>query len=202
MADKYGKGWDNLDDAAGAALYLLAQQPRAHEQEYMGLLFQDPKDGKYYRTGFQTQGRREQSSWTGSPEGRIAGVVHNHPQRKTGDVYPPNHFSDTDVKSADTYGENSYIVAAEPNKPVPDQRLYAPGRTRTYRPGSLRDPSGLRHSLGEEFLSEFPMDEAKTAMVERIRSSRLPEDVKRQLLEHLMRKAPTVSEAFEEVVRR
>src|SRR5690554_6546080 len=95
----FGQGYEQIDDAAAAALMLLARQPRADKQEYMGLLVRDPETGLVYRTDFQTQGSRDSSAWTGFPGGQIVGLVHNHPAPRVGDRYPATHFSGTDVNT-------------------------------------------------------------------------------------------------------
>jgi hypothetical protein len=149
MADRFGLGYDVADDAAAAALMALARQPRASEQEYMGMIVQDPSTGKFYRTGFQTDGSRTSSSWTGIPYGAPAGVVHNHPAARTGNRYPSTHFSMPDVDTARGMGVPSYITTPQQGAPITAQRKYAPDRK----------TQAVAPQAGEEFLAQFPIEE-------------------------------------------
>ena len=169
---RYGKGYDNVDDAAAAALMWLAHQPRNSNQEYMGLLFQDPTDQKYYRTEFQTEGKHDTSSYTGAPDGRIAGIVHNHPPQRAGDHYPSTDFSFTDAATAEANKVPSYIVGLgvsgdADRKFVPKGDL-TPGQIKT-----LAQRLGGEH--GQPFLAQFPIEEFKIFLMRKL-LDRAPND--------------------------
>lgn len=148
----YGKGYDNLDDAAAAALFMLSLQPRVQGQEYMTLLVRDPSTGMIRREAFQTQGQRDRSAWTGHPEGQVEGVVHSHPPPRTGDKYRSTMFSAADIGTAHDLGKPSYIAAMgyapEGQTPVSQDRRYTPQGRPAPRP-----------MAGEEFLAQFPIEE-------------------------------------------
>jgi hypothetical protein len=175
MSEKnYGKGWDNIDDAAAAALMLLAHQPRVDNQEYMGLLVKGA-DGKYYRTALQTQGKRTASEWRGYPDGRLAGIVHNHPveDEDNSHGYGPQVFSDTDVNMARENNVPSYIAKMVAGG-LPVESRYTPGVSGTFRaPGPGKRPVEL--AIGDQFLAEFPWEEFKQHMMRQI-LERAPND--------------------------
>ena len=126
MAERFGKGYDNADDAAAAALMALNFQPRVADQEYMGLIYQDPSDGKFYRTNFQTQGQRGASEWRGSLEGKAAGLVHNHPMHSERSAYKSTDFSPADVGTAQSMKVPSFIRSSDVNT----ERRYVPAHGR------------------------------------------------------------------------
>jgi len=148
MADWYGQGYDNIDDAAAAALMALSYQPHADLQEYIGVLVQDPITGKIYRSGFQTQGSNNTSSWTGYPGGKIIGIAHTHPTEHKGNRYPSTNFSVTDVNQARKIGEPSYVTT--PSRAGPNADL-------KYTP-ETKDVAS-KPVPGQEFLAQFPIEE-------------------------------------------
>jgi hypothetical protein len=163
MSEKYGKGYDHLDDAAAAALMRLSVQPRWADQEYMGLLIKG-EDGKYYRTNFQTQGSRHSSEWTGYPGGQVAGVVHNHPASRSGNKYPSTHFSPEDINTARSMNVPSYVTTPQ-HLSIPAQVRHTPDRK----------TNATQPIAGEEFLAEFPWEEFKQHMMRQI-LERAPND--------------------------
>lgn len=149
MAERFGKGYDNIDDAAAAALMALSFQPRVKNQEYMGLLVQDPVTGQIYRTGFQTEGKQMSSSWTGTPDGRVVGVAHNHPMPRAKDRYPHTNFSLADIDTATDLKVPSYIAAMQSVGPSQDRKFVQTGGI----------TGGGAGAPGQEFLAQFPIDE-------------------------------------------
>jgi hypothetical protein len=150
---RYGKGYEHVDDAAAAALMLLERQPRAKDQEYMGLLVRDPETGLVYRTEFQTAGERHTSSWRGTPDHPVAGIVHNHPTMRPHDKTPHTEFSPADLGTAAQLGTPSYVTAMMPKGVARQVKL---GRQRkTYDMITDKKQTGV----GEEFLAQFPIEE-------------------------------------------
>lgn len=147
----FGKGYDNIDDAAAAALTLIERQPRAEGAEYMALLVRDPNTGKIYRTDLQTQGKRGTSSWQGYPDGEIVGVVHNHPAPTRNDRYPATMFSGTDIGTATQLGGvPSYIAAMRDSGRGP--------RSDHRRLPKDTSPDRTSPIEGEQFLAQIPID--------------------------------------------
>lgn len=148
----FGNAYDNLDDAAAAAMYMVARQPRVQGQEYMTLLVQG-EDGKIRREAFQTSGDPDHSSWAGRPSGKIVGVVHNHPANKVGDKYAGTNFSLQDMDTARSLGVPSYVAAMEPSKTSSPK-----SQERKYRPDG---PNAKAKTAvpGEQFLAQIPIDE-------------------------------------------
>lgn len=145
----YGNPYNTVDDAAAAALMALGYQPRVHNQEYMGMIVKNPADGKYYRTDFQTQGDRMNSSWRGYPGGQVAAIVHSHPAQQMGDKYPHTDFSSSDVSSADQLHVPNYIAAMQPDGSPSQERRYTQGESKPLTYGAQ----------GDRFLAEYPIDE-------------------------------------------
>jgi hypothetical protein len=190
----YGLPKDHIDDAAAAALFALEQQPNVSMQEYMALLVKD-HNGKYRRTEFQTQGSPMTSSWTGTVDGKPSGMVHNHPKSTSGDRYPRTHFSDTDTHNAVEHNNRSYITAIDPTKKVNEHRQFVPGETETYN-ASDRGNRPKVHSQGDELLAEFPIEEQKLAIARRLQMSKMPLDMKRQMMQRLLQDWPEMQTLF------
>lgn len=149
----FGKGYDNIDDAAAAALMALAFQPRVQGQEYMTVLVKDPQTGLYRREAFQTQGNSHASEWTGRPSGPLAGLVHSHPAPGVGDRYASTSFSAADVNTQRETQVPSYVAAMD----------FAPhGKSQTSQDRKYSSTSRAKAagpSAGEEFLAQFPIEE-------------------------------------------
>lgn len=184
MAGKYGKGHEHLDDAAAAALFMLGLQPKASGREYMGMLIQDPNDGKYYRTGFQTDGNRSSSSYRGVYRDKdgpvtedgypVRGIVHNHPAERGGEWIPNTHFSPNDISTREALSNvPSYVAAMNPSKQKGwRSNDVVMGEDRA----SFRDTNGIVETApGEEFLGEFPWEEFKQHLM-RTLLERAPND--------------------------
>lgn len=169
----YGKQYDTLEDAAAAALFRLGRQPRVRDQEYMGLLFQDPDTGKYFRGEFKTSGKRNTVSAAFEPLGTLAGIVHTHPTDRHGDRVPNTYFSDTDIRTAEELGVPSFIAAmkkpSEGGWPSNDVRLTDERKT--------VQALGMVHKTapGEEFLAQFPWEEFKEYLMQKL-LDRAPND--------------------------
>lgn len=146
--DGYSFGYQHIDDAAAAALMALEYLPGVADQEYMALLVQDPKTGLITRTDAQTQGKRNESKWTGRPGGKLAGIVHSHPAQQTGDRYPATHFSAADVSAANATKAPIYLTAIAPKGQAADARKYSPRASHKDLPRP-----------GAEFLAQFPIEE-------------------------------------------
>lgn len=186
MADKglFGGEYDNIDDAAAGALLVNEYQPNARKQEYMTLLVRDPRTGKIRREAFQTQGNEVSSQWSGYPQGQIVGIVHNHPAYREGKKYPGFFLSNQDLNTARQMQVPSYIAAMQPPG-------HGPADTRTYNP-----PKGATSKLnveipGEQFLAQYPIEEMKMIMAQRIRNSNMNPAMKTRLLERLLVPTPS-----------
>lgn len=173
----YGKGYDNVDDAAAAALMMLGYQPRVQNQEYMGMIVKNQSDGKYYRTDFQTQGSRDTSSWRGYPGGKVSAIVHSHPAKGLMDRYPHTDFSTTDVDMANQLKVPNYIAAMGQDGQPSQERKYVQGENESVRGGAQ----------GNQFLAEIPIDEMKAMWARKIMQNQLmPLDYKKKILAHLI----------------
>lgn len=162
----YGKQYDTVDDAASAALMWIARQPNAIQQEYMALLFRDPETLKYFRGEFKTSGRRASVGASFEPLGQVAGIVHNHPGMQQQDHYPHTWFSGTDIDQAKKDQVPNYIAAM--NEPgAATEKRFRPGKT-SVRRTDPRDPLSITYSKGEDFLSQFPIDEFKQLLMREV----------------------------------
>lgn len=168
MAERFGKGYDNVDDAAAAALRFIERQPQADQVEYAGLIYQDPSDGKFYRSGLRTSGQKGSvrgASWNDIPREWLRGMAHNHPVPGRESRFLNNEFSDTDAETATNLNIPSYVTGMQKQGPSQDRVLPLEGRAaRKMVPGS--DLSGARrYSVpGQEFLAQIPIEEQLEAM--------------------------------------
>lgn len=160
MAGLFGKGEANLNDAAARALWILSRKPNISEQEYMTLLFQDPRDNLYYHAPFQTQGLRDASGFDRTtPEaramyGKDAGTVHNHPVMRDTDKISTTHFSTTDVAGAQELGVPAFLLATQ------QQGLPLHRRAESPAPDvQINRAQGDAHGfVGQDFLAKIPID--------------------------------------------
>jgi hypothetical protein len=168
MAERFGKGYENVDDAAAAALRFIERQPQADQIEYLGLIYQDPSDGKFYRTGLRTSGQKGSvrgASFNDVPKEWLRGMVHNHPVPGRDSRFLNNEFSDTDAETATRLGIPTYVTGMQKQGLSQDRVLPLEGRApRKQVPGS--DLSGnRRYSVpGQEFLAQIPIEEQLEAM--------------------------------------
>lgn len=173
----FGQPYDNVDDAAAAALLALSMQPRVDMQEYMALLVKE-QNGKFRRTEFQTQRDPNTSSWEGRPEGSVAGIVHNHPAQKLGDLYPQTMFSREDLLTSEKFKNPSYIAAIKRGEPSQD-RVYSPTGV---QPKEIKGPAE-----GQQFLAQYPIEELKMQIAKRIQLDKhMDPDMKTRMLKNLL----------------
>lgn len=99
-------GYDAVDDAAAAALMRINAQPDVGRKEYIGLIYQDPKSGKFKFTDPQTMGARGETKGAFRiPRGSLRAVIHSH----TGNDKQARLLSQDDVVQAKKYDVPSYI---------------------------------------------------------------------------------------------
>lgn len=111
------KGYDNLDDAAAAALFAIRNAPT----ENMGALY--ALGNGYARTSMITRGRG--AAVRGElqvPQGMLRALFHNHPSVPGADAERAK-FSPNDKAQANRLGVPSYIAAGD------KVMRYANGRT-------------------------------------------------------------------------
>jgi hypothetical protein len=124
-----------LDDAAAAALYALAREPREH----MGALYAD--GDRIGRTGTVTSGGKGGVKGSLSvPAGMLRALFHNHPTSKAGDAERAR-FSPDDRAQANRLGVPSYIAAGD--------------RIRRYAPGEGES----------DVLAQFPIEEMRAYLM-------------------------------------
>ncbi|MEX2125469.1 MAG: hypothetical protein WD795_16365 [Woeseia sp.] len=99
--------YDSIDDAAHAALMRISKLPEASKQEYIGLIYQDPKTGKYLFTDPIGSKSKDKARGTFAvPPGSLRALVHNHPGK---DADANGRFSTDDVRMSKQLGVPSYI---------------------------------------------------------------------------------------------
>lgn len=136
-----------LDDAAAAALFMLALE-RNPRREHIGLLYE--QDGTLRRTPTQTQGNNSKSSGRFEiPQGSARGIFHNHPDPKE---YGAERFSPDDIETAKGTGLPSYISAGH--------------RVRRYDPSTGKT---------EDVLGQIPIDEFRSHLMQKL-LGRAPDD--------------------------
>lgn len=101
-----GLGYDNPDDAATAAAMSYRALPRTKEggvndTEFASVIFKNKKDGKFYRTAFNTSHSDHQVNVRSILDGMAndqvpVAVIHNHPQVKGNLLLP--YLSKNDSK--------------------------------------------------------------------------------------------------------
>ena len=162
----YGEQYDALDDAAEAALYQLSKQPRLAEQEYIAMLVRNLA-GKYQRSEFQTQGTKDRSEFVGTPDGEMAGQVHNHTPNSPGDRYPNTSFSPLDIAATEGKYPN-YILAVGSGK-------------------QLKSPlQGEEAVPGQEYLAQIPIKEIKQRIARSVQAMKSGPEVKARLMQPLL----------------
>lgn len=133
--------YDSIEDAAAAALARMQKLPDFDKKEYLGVIYQDEKSGKYRFT--EPTGGKDSKKVKGTfavPKGSLRAIVHNHP----GAAKDANaRFSEDDVRMAKQLGVPSFIG-------VGNQLLrWHPEK------GQMRRSQGV----GEEVLSQIPTDQ-------------------------------------------
>lgn len=73
--------FDTIDEAARAAYVEIQKKHDFADNEYIGLIYEDPKTGKLRITDFQSSsGDRSKTSGTFNiPKGSLRALIHNHP---------------------------------------------------------------------------------------------------------------------------
>lgn len=143
-------GYDAVDDAAAAALMRINAQPDVSRLEYIGLIYQDPKTGKFKFTDPQTMGARGETKGAFRiPRGSLRGVIHSH----TGNDKQARLLSQDDVVQAKKYDVPSYIG-------VGDSLLRWTGKL-------SRDGRNIMGKT-EEVLAQIPIEELKARHKERL----------------------------------
>lgn len=104
-------GYETLDAAAIAARDHIRSLKGSDKREYIGLLYQDPKNGQYFFTEPQTQAGTEaagKSRGTFSiPKGSARGIIHNHP--RGGNDKQRHLLSPGDIDMSRQLGIPSYV---------------------------------------------------------------------------------------------
>jgi hypothetical protein len=143
---------DNVDDAAAAALFLLARtKPAAFE--HLGLLYE--QEGEIRRT--DTRSSNDRGAVRGRfsvPSGSLRGIFHNHPvgSYEGSRSSVRERFSADDVAQAQALGVPSYISVDD--------------RIRRYDPSS---------GQASEVLAQFPMEEFRAYLMRKV-LGRAPDD--------------------------
>lgn len=136
-------GYTSLDDAAAAALMRINAQENAEIHEYIGLIYQDPKTGKYLFTEPQSTRARDRSKGAFRiPKGSLRAIIHNHPEAASNDPGP--YLSPDDMEQARKFGVPSYIGV---------------GSSLLRWTGKTSGPFRSRRGLTEEVLAQIPIQE-------------------------------------------
>lgn len=144
--------YNDLDNAAAAALFMLARQQDVQRYEHIGLLYQDGE--KIGRT--PTASRHEQEHVKGTfriPSGSLRALFHNHPTPRGWLPSMTRQFSDEDKIQAQQVGVPSYIGTSEH-----EVRRYDPTTGET-----------------TDVLAEFPIDEFRSYLMQKL-LDRAPND--------------------------
>lgn len=141
------KGYDNVNDAAAAALMRINRLPHANEREYIGLIYEDPETGKFLFTDPQTRNREGKTRGKFRiPKGSLRGFIHNHPEG--GNDRHRDRLSEDDVNMSRQLGVPSFIG-------VGNELFMFSGKTRG------------RMGLTEPVLAKIPVPELKSEMQKR-----------------------------------
>lgn len=164
----FGKGYDTMNDAARAALEFIRSQPDLDKAEYAAGIWQDPKTGKFYRTGLATS--RSRGHVSGEEIGKVLnavpqlsglrGMVHNHPSG----AYA-SQFSEADLRQIKGIAKQIKQV-----RPDANFASFIEGMAEGGAMGAFRklDPDGKYRRKtegvwkgveGQKFLAQFPTDE-------------------------------------------
>jgi hypothetical protein len=126
------------DDAARAALGAANQTSIAENREYVGLLFQDPATGKFYATNPQPAGLSGGTLPVSAiPAGmNESGMYHTHgnysladgtPTDAAHDQFDSEHFSGTDINTANARGAGNPNYRSYLGTPSGGQQAHNPG---------------------------------------------------------------------------
>lgn len=139
----FGQGYEHINDAAAAALMMIARQPGATGREFAPLLVRNPQ-GLIQRSqmaiGNETGATVDPALAGGNP---IVGLAHNHPSGSP-------IFSPADV-AASRFGP---VFLRPMGGGSPDQK-FTPGESETMRLVGVDEPVGV----GDPFLAQFPIEE-------------------------------------------
>lgn len=154
------KGYNTIEDAVAAGLGIIERNERADKEEFIGIIYQDPKTKKYHYTEPKGQHRSAKSEGTFKiPKGSARAIFHNHPKladRKKRDANR-DHFSKGDMDLAKRTGLKSFIGVDNAIK--------------------MYDPSKKMSRRGEPVLAQIPVEQLPSK-----RRSLLPESLQSKLL--------------------
>lgn len=166
MADPfYGLGYDNLDDAAAAALAAIARQPRADEQEYLAALVQNPDTGKFFRSNIVTSGERSTVSSDAAAQmqvfkGTLRALAHVHPRPTNKGKFLNTNLSDADAATGTQFKVPMYLTAFPKSGNVTTDKVL-PVNDRANPVGYTDPGTGKQRNYvpGNNFLAQFPIEE-------------------------------------------
>lgn len=147
-------GYASVDGAAAAAQMRINSMPDVEQNEYIGLIYQDSKTGKYLFTEPVTLGAasgkdRARGSFS-VPGGRAAvrGIIHNHPSTMGMSQRRLSLLSGDDIDQAEQLDVPSYIVN---------------GNSLLRWTGKTKGRGRSRRGVTEEVLAQIPIQEIKQA---------------------------------------
>jgi type VI secretion system secreted protein VgrG len=128
----------NQDDAARAALAAGNGTSIAENREYVGLIFQDPATGAFYATNPQPAGLSGGTLPVSSipPGMNETGMYHTHgnhsladgtPTTPANDAFDSNHFSGTDINTANARGAGNPNYRSYLGTPTGGNLVHNPG---------------------------------------------------------------------------
>jgi hypothetical protein len=126
------------DEAARAALNSANPRSIAENREYVGMIYQDPATGQYYATNPQPVGLAGGTLPTNLiPAGNTeAGMYHTHgnysladgaPTDAAHDAYDSEHFSGTDINTANSRASGNPNYRSYLATPSGSQQVHNPG---------------------------------------------------------------------------